>query len=481
MYAVILAGGSGTRFWPKSREQLPKQLLNINGERTMIQDTLTRISPIVSAEKTWIITNEKHALETCRQLKATKFNPSQLLTEPIARNTAAAIGYSAFILSQHNPDAIMAVFPADHAITTHKQFLELIEQTKTVAKKNHLVTLGIKPTSPETGYGYIKQGKSLEGNAYKVDRFIEKPDKATAEKYLSEGGYYWNSGIFIWKVSVLLNEIKRYLPNLHTQLDKLSKNTIEVKGPYPFKELNDSGKKIFESLQPVSIDNGIMEKSNNSVVFPANIGWNDVGSWTALADISQKDSKGNVIKGNVFSIENTNSIIYAEERLVATMGLKNMIVVDTSDAVLICPKDCAQDVKKIVEQIKLEKRPEVSIAPNSEIRPWGKYVILQKEANYLVKRIEVLPGESLSLQSHNHRSEHWTIVSGTAQVEINELSKTLQANQFIEIPKGAKHRLANHSKSPLIIIEVQLGENLDESDITRYEDKYGRTSEGKDN
>ena len=481
MYAVILAGGSGTRFWPKSREQLPKQLLNINGERTMIQDTLTRISPIVSAEKTWIITNEKHALETCRQLKATKFNPSQLLTEPIARNTAAAIGYSAYILSQQDPNAIMAVFPADHAITTHKQFLELIEQAKTVAKKNHLVTLGIKPTSPETGYGYIKQGKSLEGNAYKVDRFIEKPDKATAEKYLSEGGYYWNSGIFIWKVSVLLNEIKRYLPNLHTQLDKLSKNTIEVKGPYPFKELNDSGKKIFESLQPVSIDNGIMEKSNNSVVFPANIGWNDVGSWTALADISQKDSKGNVIKGNVFSIENNNSIIYAEERLVATMGLKNMIVVDTSDAVLICPKDCAQDVKKIVEQIKLEKRPEVSIAPNSEIRPWGKYVILQKEANYLVKRIEVLPGESLSLQSHNHRSEHWTIVSGTAQVEINELSKTLQANQFIEIPKGAKHRLANHSKSPLIIIEVQLGENLDESDITRYEDKYGRTSEGKDN
>ena len=481
MYAVILAGGSGTRFWPKSREQLPKQLLNINGERTMIQDTLTRISPIVSAEKTWIITNEKHALETCRQLKATKFNPSQLLTEPIARNTAAAIGYSAYILSQHNPDAIMAVFPADHAITTHKRFLELVEQAKTVAKKNHLVTLGIKPTSPETGYGYIKQGKSLEGNAYKVDRFIEKPDKATAEKYLSEGGYYWNSGIFIWKVSVLLNEIERYLPNLHTQLDKLSKNTIEVKGPYPFKELNDSGKKIFESLQPVSIDNGIMEKSNNSVVFPANIGWNDVGSWTALADISQKDSKGNVIKGNVFSIENTNSIIYAEERLVATMGLKNMIVVDTSDAVLICPKDCAQDVKKIVEQIKLEKRPEVSIAPNSEIRPWGKYVILQKEANYLVKRIEVLPGESLSLQSHNHRSEHWTIVSGTAQVQINESSKTLQANQFIEIPKGAKHRLANHSKSPLIIIEVQLGENLDENDITRYEDKYGRTSEGKDN
>jgi mannose-1-phosphate guanylyltransferase / mannose-6-phosphate isomerase len=481
MHAVILAGGSGTRFWPKSREQLPKQLLNINGERTMIQDTLDRISPIVASENIWIITNEKHALETCRQLKATEFNPSQLLTEPIARNTAAAIGYSAYILSKKNPDAIMAVFPADHAITTHKKFLELIEKAKTVAKNNHLVTLGIKPTSPETGYGYIKQGKSLEGNAYKVDQFIEKPDKATAEKYLTEGGYYWNSGMFIWKVSVLLNEIKRYLPNLYAQLDKLSKNTIEVKGPYPFKELNDSGKKIFQSLQPVSIDHGIMESSNNSVVFPANIGWNDVGSWTALADISQKDSKGNVIKGNVFSIENNNSIFYAEERLVATMGLKNMIVVDTSDAVLVCPKDCAQDVKKIVEKIKQEKRPEVSIAPNSEIRPWGNYVILKKEANYLVKRIEVLPGESLSLQSHNHRSEHWTIVAGTALVQINESSKTLQANQFIEIPKGAKHRLANHGNSSLIIIEVQLGEKLDENDITRYADKYGRTSEDKDN
>jgi len=481
MYAVILAGGSGTRFWPKSREQLPKQLLNINGERTMIQDTLDRISPIVASENIWIITNEKHALETCRQLKATEFNPSQLFTEPIARNTAAAIGYSAYILSKKNPDAIMAVFPADHAITTHKKFLELIEKAKTVAKNNHLVTLGIKPTSPETGYGYIKQGKSLEGNAYKVDQFIEKPDKATAEKYLTEGGYYWNSGMFIWKVSVLLNEIKRYLPNLYAQLDKLSKNTIEVKGPYPFKELNDSGKKIFQSLQPVSIDHGIMESSNNSVVFPANIGWNDVGSWTALADISQKDSKGNVIKGNVFSIENNNSIFYAEERLVATMGLKNMIVVDTSDAVLVCPKDCAQDVKKIVEKIKQEKRPEFSIAPNSEIRPWGNYVILKKEANYLVKRIEVLPGESLSLQSHNHRSEHWTIVAGTALVQINESSKTLQANQFIEIPKGAKHRLANHGNSSLIIIEVQLGEKLDENDITRYADKYGRTSEDKDN
>jgi mannose-1-phosphate guanylyltransferase / mannose-6-phosphate isomerase len=481
MYAVILAGGSGTRFWPKSREQLPKQLLNINGERTMIQDTLNRISPIVGAENIWVITNEKHALETCRQLKATNFNLSQLLTEPIARNTAAAIAYSASILSQKNPDAIMAVFPADHAITTHKQFLELIEKAKIVAENNHLVTLGIKPTSPETGYGYIKQGKLLEGNAYKVDQFIEKPDKATAEKYLTEGGYYWNSGMFIWKVSVLLNEIKRYLPNLYTQLDKLSKNTTEAKGPYPFKELNNSGKKIFQSLQPVSIDHGIMESSSNSVVFPANIGWNDVGSWTALADISQKDFKGNVIKGNVFSIENNNSIFYAEERLVAAMGLKNMIVVDTSDAILICHKDYAQDVKKVVEKIKLEKRPEVSTAPNSEIRPWGNYVILQKEANYLVKRIEVLPGESLSLQSHKHRSEHWTIVAGTAQVQINELSKTLQANQFIEIPKGAKHRLANHSQSPLIIIEVQLGENLDESDIIRYEDKYGRTPKGKDN
>jgi len=473
MHAVIIAGGSGTRFWPKSRENLPKQLLNISGQGTLIQNTVGRISPVIPVENIWVITNEQHAFETCYQLKKMGVPPSQLLTEPIARNTAAAIGYSAKILSQRNPDAIMAVFPADHVITTVEPFLKLLKQAETIANENHLVTLGIKPTSPETGYGYIKQGKAIEENSFKVDRFIEKPNKLTAEKYLKEGSYYWNSGIFVWKVSTLLNEISLYLPKLHEQLEELTINTAPIKGKYAYQKLNETGKKIFHSLESVSIDHGVMEKSNKVAVLPADIEWNDVGTWTSLAEISKNDSHGNVISGNVVSIENNNSIFQAENRLVAALGLKNIIVVDTPDALLVCAKERAQDIKKIVEKIKLEKRPEVR-ATTSETRPWGSYTILHKETNYLVKRIEVLPGESLSLQSHDHRSEHWTVVSGVAQVQIGETSQTLNANQFVEIPKGAKHRLTNPDETTLIIIEVQLGDKLDEDDITRYEDKYGR-------
>jgi len=419
MHAVIIAGGSGTRFWPKSRENLPKQLLNISGQGTLIQNTVGRISSIISAENIWVITNEQHAFETCYQLKKMGVPPSQLLTEPIARNTSAAIGYSAKILSQRNPDAIMAVFPADHVITTVEPFLKLLKQAETIANENHLVTLGIKPTSPETGYGYIKQGKAIKGNSFKVDRFIEKPDKLTAEKYLKEGSYYWNSGIFVWEVSTLLNEISLFLPKLYEQLEKLTSNTAPIKGKYPYQKLSESGKKIFHSLESVSIDHGVMEKSTNVAVLPAEIGWNDVGTWTSLAEISKNDSHGNVINGNVVSVENSDSIIQAENRLVAALGLKGIIVVDTPDALLVCPKERAQDVKKIVEQIKSEKRSEASTS-TSQTRPWGSYTILHKETNYLVKRIEVLPGESLSLQSHNHRSEHWTVVSGVAQVQIEE-------------------------------------------------------------
>ena len=473
MYAVIIAGGSGTRFWPKSRENHPKQLLNIVGQKTMIQDTVNRIRPFIPIEKIWAITNEQHAIETCCQLKTLGFFPSQLLTEPIARNTAAAIGYSAKILSQGNQDASMAVFPADHVITKTDQFLELLKQAETIANKNHLVTLGIKPTFPETGYGYIKQGKPTGKNSFKVDQFFEKPDKITAEKYIKEGGYYWNSGIFVWKISTLLNEINKYLPKLHERLEELANNTEQIKGRYAYKKLNETGKKIFHSLESVSIDHGVMEKSSEVAVLPADIEWNDVGTWTSLAEISKKDSHGNVKNGNVISIENNDSIIQAENRLVAALGLKNIIVVDTPDALLVCPKERAQDIKKIVEQIKSENRPE-NCASISETRPWGSYTVLDKKTNYLVKRIEVLPSESLSLQSHNHRSEHWTVVSGVAQVQIGETLQTLNANQFIEIPKGAKHRLTNIGESTLVIIEVQLGDKIDEDDITRYEDKYGR-------
>jgi mannose-1-phosphate guanylyltransferase/mannose-6-phosphate isomerase len=402
----------------------------------MIQNTVGRISPVIPAENIWVITNEQHALETCYQLKNLGFSPSQLLTEPIARNTSAAIGYSAKILSQSNPDAIMAIFPADHVITTTEPFLKLLKEAETIANENHLVTFGIKPTSPETGYGYIKQGKRIKGNYFKVDRFFEKPDKLTAEKYLKEGSYYWNSGIFVWKVSTLLNEINLYLPKLHEKLEELAINTAPIKGKYPYQKLSTSGGKVFHSLESISIDHGVMEKSNKVVVLPSDIEWNDVGTWTSLAAISKNDSHRNVISGNVVSIDNSDSIIQANNRLVAALGLKNIILIDTPDALLVCSKDRAQDIKKIVEKIKFDKRPEVNTTI-SETRPWGSYTVLHKETNYLVKRIEVLPGESLSLQSHGHRSEHWTVVSGVAQVQIGETSQYLYAYQFVEIPNGA--------------------------------------------
>jgi len=473
MYAVILAGGSGTRFWPKSREQFPKQLLKITGQRTMIQNTLDRVSPVIPPENTWVITNENNALETCRQLKTMGFCPSRLLTEPVRRNTAAAIGYSASILSKIDPDAIMAVFPSDHTIAKPEVFCELLQQAKTIATNNHLVTLGIEPITPETGYGYIKRGQAIDNGAFKVNQFVEKPDGATAKRYLEDGGYYWNSGMFVWKAATLLHEIETHLPKLHAQLDALTINTIEAKGKYPYRMFNESGKNIFESLESISIDYGLMEKSNKRVVLPANIGWNDVGAWTALSDISEKDPQSNVIKGNVVAIDSFESIFQGDKRLIAALGLKQIIVVDTPDALLVCSKDHAQNVKKIVEQIKLEKRPEATTSVY-EVRPWGSYTVLQREANYQVKHIEVFPGESLSLQSHDHRSEHWTVISGTAQVQVDQTSKTLTRNESIEIPQGSKHRLANPGELPLVIIEVQIGNKLDENDIIRYDDQYGR-------
>ena len=439
----------------------------------MIQSTLDRLLPLVPASNHWVVTNEQHAMETCRQLATQRFCASQLLAEPVGRNTAAAIGFAARILGESDPDTIMGVFPADHAITTPEPFLDLLKEAEAVAQKGHLVTLGIQPSAPETGYGYIKQGAALDGSGFSVDQFVEKPDAQTAAHYLKEGGYYWNSGMFVWKVSVLLDELKTHLPKLYEQLDTIVANTLEVKGRYPYRKLNKIGREIFKSLEPISIDYGVMEKSDKAVVLPANIGWNDVGAWTALTEVSTKDSEGNVVEGKVVTIDSTGSIIHGSDRLIAALGVNDLIVVDTPDALLVCAKNRAQDVRKVVERIKKENHPE-AVTSCTENRPWGTYTVLQKETNYLVKRIEVFPGESLSLQSHEHRSEHWTITTGTAEVQVKDNIQTLTRNQSIHIPKGAKPRLTNPGSDSLIIIEVQIGDKLDEDDITRYEDKYDR-------
>ncbi len=474
MYNVLLAGGSGTRFWPESRERMPKQLLRIIGSGTLVQNTVERLLPLAPIRRTIVVTNELHAVETCRQLAGYGFPASQLLAEPVGRNTAAAIGFATKIIHEESPNAVMGVYPADHIIQDTENFLEIVKQAESAASAGHLVTLGIKPTRPETGYGYIKQGSPLDEPAFKVEQFIEKPDTEKARRFIQEGGYLWNSGMFFWKVSALLEEMQIHLPELYGQLDAIVAHTRENKGKYPYRVLDADGQNFFESLPSISIDYGIMEKSKRAAVVPADIQWNDIGSWSALEDIGEKDADGNVLDENVVAVDTSGSIFHGGKRLIAALGVKDLIVVDTKDALLICKKDRAQDVKKIVEQIKKENRPE-AITHTTVQKPWGTYTILETGENYLVKRIEVFPGEKLSLQSHAHRNEHWTVVSGTAEVQKDQETFCLTPNQSIVIPIGSIHRLSNPGEETMALIEVQIGDILDENDIIRHEDLYGRT------
>lgn len=474
MISVILAGGSGERFWPLSRESHPKQLLNIAGEQTLIQQTVERLIPLTPIEKIYIITNEKHAFQTLTQLASYGFSPDHLIAEPIGRNTAPAVALAAELFKDQ-PDEIMAVFPADHVVNDPDAFHDTLRQAEAAAKQSHLVTLGVKPTRPETGYGYILKGADLANldNAFKVGQFTEKPDRETAEHFIQQKKYYWNCGIFAWKVSVIRDEIQHYAPKVFLPLVGIERHLQNAKGKFPYRTFDDRGKQIFESLPSISIDYAVMEPSKIAAVVPTAMPWNDVGAWSALDDISPADGDGNVLSKDVFQVDCTGTLVKGNGRLIGTVGLKDMIVVDTEDALLICTKNRAQDVKQLVAQLKNKKRPETKLHATVQ-KPWGSYTTLDEREGYLLKRIEVLPGESLSLQSHKHRAEHWLVVSGKAEVECDDKKKILKAPETIVIPKGAKHRLANPGKKLLILIETQLGDILDENDIVRYNDLYGR-------
>ncbi len=473
VFGVILAGGSGTRFWPLSRERFPKQLLRIIGEGTLLQQTFERLIQDISPKQMTIVTNDIQA-ETIRlQLNEWKDDlVDNIILEPEGRNTAPAIALTALQLMHRDPDAVMVVVPADHVVKATKKFIKAVRFATKLATHGHLVTFGIHPSRPETGYGYIQPNKRKKVGSqgpftgYSVTRFVEKPDLSTAQRYCRSGNYFWNSGIFVWKASSILEELAVQNPTMSKKIKSLAKYVGTSEFPAQLR-------KTYAKMSSLSIDHAVMEHSSRSVVVPVDFGWSDVGSWGSLEEVATLDKDGNVRNGNIIDMGSQNSVLFADRRVVATIGLDNMVVVDTPDATLVCRKDRAQDVKAIVSLLKEQKAPE-HLEHRTVQRPWGAYTVLEEGHAYKVKRIEVVPGKRLSLQLHHQRSEHWVVITGTARVTRGEEVYDLQAGMSTGIPQETPHRLENPGQNLLEIIEIQNGPYLGEDDIVRLKDDFGR-------
>lgn len=471
LFAVILAGGAGVRFWPYSRELWPKQMLEIVGEDSLLRQTLHRLDDFIPAENIAILTTEKLAPDIQHHLSVLgkKAKGIRLMKEPVGRNTAPAIGLAAVHLTKIDPEAIMLVMPSDHLIKDVKSFREGIKIALRGAEKEFLVTFGIKPSKPETGYGYMEvdEDKGDEGSPFmKLKRFVEKPDAEKATSYLKAGNYFWNSGIFVWKVSKILREIERYMPRLSQGLRAIE----ETIGSEKEREITGD---VYSEFESVSIDYGVLEQSKDVLMLPASFDWSDIGSWSALDEVLESDSGGNILRGNVVSVDNENSILFGGDRIVAAVGLKEMVVVDTPDATLIASKDRAQEVRRVVDELRKNGREERLIHRTVE-RPWGSYTVLEKGDRYRIKRVVINPNEKLSLQVHRHRSEHWVVISGTAKVTKGNDVYYVHPNESTYIPVSTLHRLENTGRIPLQIIEVQNGDYIEEDDIERFDDDYGR-------
>lgn len=474
---VVLSGGSGTRLWPLSREHYPKQLLALINDNTLLQDTFKRLDGVdVLSQQQIIVCNEEHRFLVAEQLRQLNTNKSKILLEPVGRNTAPALTLAALSITNEQDDAVMLVLPADHAITNIPAYHRAVNQAYEFALQDKLVTFGIKPSSPETGFGYIKVGNELKQHCFELSEFVEKPDLKNAEHYIQSGNYVWNSGMFMMKASVWLDHINTFSPNILSFCDGAFK---AAQADNDFCRVDTD---LFEQCESDSIDYAVMEKitkqdkvnkSSTAVVVTLDAGWTDLGSWSSLWQVGNKDSNGNVISGDVFAENTKNSYIYSNKKLVAALGLEDIIIVETSDAVLVAHKDYAQDVKNIVSWLKQQNRNE-QINHQKVFRPWGYYESIDAGQRFQVKRITVNKGATLSLQLHHHRAEHWVVVKGTATVTRGDEEFLVTENQSTYIPLGVKHRLENKGSIPLEMIEVQSGSYLGEDDIVRFDDRYGR-------
>ncbi len=471
MLPVIMSGGSGTRLWPLSRKMFPKQFLPLVGERTMLQETVQRLDGLDILAPT-VVCNEVHRFIVAEQLQGIDENDSDIILEPVGRNTAPAIAVAALRGMQQHTDPLLLVLAADHVIEDQAAFHQAIEKARLLAETGKLVTFGIVPTGPETGYGYIQRGQQVDDGSYQVQQFVEKPDESTAQAYITGGDYYWNSGMFMFRASRYLEELGKYRPDI---LAAATQSMEGVSEDHDFLRLDVAA---FEACPSDSIDYAVMEKTDSAVVVALDAGWNDIGSWSALWAIGEKDGLGNAFKGDVLMYDTHDCLVHAENRLVTTVGVEGLVVIETKDAVLVADKSKAQEVKQIVDRLRSETRSEDQFH-RVVYRPWGCFDSIEEGDRFKVKRITVKPGAKLSLQMHHHRAEHWVVVSGTAKVTRGEDTLILTENESTYIHVGQVHALENPGRLPLELIEIQSGSYLGEDDIVRLQDWYGREGSNK--